>query len=188
MKKGFTLIETLFVCAIFGIIIVAIYFFISKELISLKKGGKNVEAQRIAREVLQGRLSGKMACPGIIPEFKILYLIRDAGTYNITFVNNDTNGNNEVTADDENITYILNTTEGKTKLIRADDSGSVVITDKLLFDPPVYGFELSYYDAVGSKTTNIALIKTIEVKVQVDTDGDKNVDAELIGCIQPRNL
>lgn len=176
MKKGFTLIETLFVCAIFGIVIVAIYSFLSKTMIDLKKGEKNIQAEKIVREILNGRLSGKKTCPGIIPELRSLYHIIGTGTNWITFVNSDTNGDNQVTVADENISYSVVTAQGKAKLIRADDEGAVIITDKLLYNPPRYGFELTYYD------------RSIEVTVMIDTNGDKKIDAQGTSRIRPRNL
>lgn len=188
MKKGFTLIETLVVCAIFGIVILTISSFLSKEMVALKKGEKNVTAERIVREILNGRLTGKKACPGIIPEFRLIYLIVGTGTDWITFVNSDTNGDRQVTQADENITYSIMTTEAKAWLFRADDEGSRLITDKLLYNPPEYGFKLRYYDTKGSETGTLALIRKIEVKVMIDTDMDKKVDAELTSVIRPRNL
>lgn len=176
MKRGFTLIETLFICALFGIVIAAIYSFLSKTMIDLKEGKKNIEAERIVREVLNGRLSGKKTCPGIIPELRPLYLIVGTGTDWITFVNSDTNEDGQVTVADENISYSIMTTQGKARLIRADDEGAIIITDKLLYNPPMYGFKLTYYD------------RSIEVAVMIDTNGDKKIDAQGTSRIRPRNL
>jgi len=43
--------------------------------VPLKRGTKNIKVETIAREILNGRLTGKKACPGIVPELRHLYLM-----------------------------------------------------------------------------------------------------------------
>jgi hypothetical protein len=57
-----------------------------------------------------------------------------------------------------------------------------------LCNPPEHGFKLTYYDANGNERGSITLIRSIEVKVMIDIDGDKTVDAEGRSRVRPRNI
>lgn len=200
--KGFTLIELMIAMAVGLVVLSAVYAVFTvqnkqlnkQEQIALMQQNARMAMDMMTREIMMagyGATSALPRCSGTTTATNMPCVGITAGNANSISFSADLDGDEDLTADssnpNENITYDIYTSSGILALGRVTNGTRAPVVEN------ISALTFAYRDAAGVGTTNLLLIRTIQISITAQTaDIDPDLGAvrtfTLTSNVTPRNL